>query len=132
MVSERLIDYIRIHITMIGGLTPALRCAHMCELYGVRLAWHGPWDLNPIGHAAQMHIDINCPNLGIQEWSGMNDAEYEIFPGAPYVKNGFAYINDMPGFGVEFDEVAAKKFPPKEEIIKWTQLRQRDGSLVLP
>lgn len=132
LVSERLIDYIRIHITMIGGLTPALRCAHMCELYGVRLAWHGPWDLNPIGHAAQMHIDINCPNLGIQEWSGMNDAEYEIFPGAPYVKNGFAYINDMPGFGVEFDEVAAKKFPPKEEIIKWTQLRQRDGSLILP
>lgn len=132
LVSERLIDYMRVHITMIGGLTPALRCAHMCELYGIRTSWHAPWDLNPIGHAAQIHLDLCSPNTGVQEWSGMNEAEYEIFPGSPVVEKGFVYVNDGPGFGVEFDEQAAKKYPPKEEIIGWTQLRQPDGSLVLP
>lgn len=132
LVEERLIDYMRVHTTMIGGLTPALRCAHMCELYGVRTSWHAPWDLNPIGHAAHLHLDLISPNAGVQEWSGMNEAEYEIFPGAPTVEKGFIYVNDRPGFGVDFDEEAAKKYPPKEEIIGWTQLRQNDGSLVLP
>lgn len=132
LVSERLIDYMRIHTTMIGGLTPALRCAHMCELYGIRTSWHAPWDLNPVGHAAQIHLDLCSPNAGVQEWSGMNEAEYELFPGAPVTENGFAYVNDKPGFGVEFDEALARKYPPKEEIIGWTQLRQADGSLVPP
>lgn len=132
LAAEHLIDYMRVHTVMIGGLTPALRCAHLCELYGVRTSWHAPWDLNPIGHAAQIHLDLVSPNAGVQEWSGMNNAEYEVFPGSPIVENGFVYVNEKPGFGVEFDEIAAKKYPAKEEIITWTQLRQNDGSLVLP
>ena len=54
MIQERLIDFIRIHMSQIGGITPARKIAAMAELYNVRTAWHGPNDTSPIGHAANM------------------------------------------------------------------------------
>lgn len=36
-----------------------------------------------------------------------------MFPGAPWVKNGYAYCNDKPGWGVDFNEELAAKYPPK-------------------
>ena len=132
LVTERLIDYMRIHITMVGGLTAAVKIAHICEAFGVRLAWHGPNDLNPVGHAAQMHIDIASNNFGIKEWSGFNDAYHELFDGIPELRNGYAYLNDRPGFGIEFNEKAAKKYPFQGEVLAWTQLRRPDGTHVYP
>lgn len=132
LISQRLIDFIRIHFSMIGGVTPAIKLAHVSEAFGVRTAWHGPTDMNPIGHAAQMHLGITSPNFGIQEWSGFGPAVYEVFAGIPEMRKGYAYMNDKPGFGIEFDETAAKKYPHKEEVIKWTQYRHTDGALYTP
>src|SRR5438477_2751092 len=42
LISERLIDYIRIHVSQTGGFTPARKIAIMGEIYGVKTAWHGP------------------------------------------------------------------------------------------
>ena len=55
LIAEQLIDYIRTHITAIGGLTPARKLAALCESFGVRSAWQGPGDVSPIGHAANLH-----------------------------------------------------------------------------
>lgn len=117
---------------MIGGFTPAIKIAHFSEIFGVRTAWHAPTDMNPVGHTAQMHMDLACTNFGIQEWSGFGENVREVFPGIPEVKNGYAYVNSAPGFGVEFDEEKAKKYPAKDEIIQWTQFRYTDGSLATP
>src|SRR5918912_764220 len=67
LVAEGMIDFIRTHISQIGGLTPARKMAAFCELYSVRTAWHGPGDVSPVGHAANLHLDISSPNFGIQE-----------------------------------------------------------------
>ena len=58
LISDRLIDFIRIHISQIGGLTPARKVAALCEFFGVRTAWHGPGDVSPVGHAAQLALDL--------------------------------------------------------------------------
>ena len=67
MIQDRLIDFIRIHMSQIGGITPAKKIAAMGELYSVRTAWHGPGDTSPVGHAANMMLNLNAHNFGIQE-----------------------------------------------------------------
>src|SRR5205807_484362 len=111
LVTGRLIDFIRIHISQIGGLTMARRIAATCEFFAVRTAWHGPGDVSPVGHAANVHLDLATPNFGIQEGREFTDAEREVFPGCPELKGGYFYASDRPGFGVDLDEKAAARFP---------------------
>jgi mannonate dehydratase len=70
----------------------------MGEWFNVRTAWHGPGDVSPVGHAANIHMDLALWNFGIQkvfETSGSSDSEIlrEIFPGMPTLKNGYLYVN---------------------------------------
>ena len=67
MVKDRLLDFMRVHVSQIGGLTPARKLAALCEAFNVRTAWHGPTDVSPVGHAAQLMLDLNVWNFGIQE-----------------------------------------------------------------
>ena len=132
LVSGRLIDFIRCHVSAIGGVTPALKLAHMAEPFGVRTAWHGPGDVSPVGMAANVHMDVACHNFGIQEWATRSPLEREMFPGTPEVHGGYAYPNDRPGLGVEFDEALAAKHPPDDAEVGWTVSRLPDGTLWRP
>ncbi len=131
-VSERFIDFIRSHVSAIGGITPALKLAHLCEAFGVRTAWHAPLDVSPVGMAANVHLDVACHNFGIQEWALRNQAEQDIFPGLPQVKDGYAWPNDQPGLGIDFDEQLAARFPPGDANPDWTVSRLPDGTLWRP
>ena len=132
LIRERLIDFVRCHISDIGGLTPARKLAAFCEWMGVRTAWHGPGDVSPVGHAANMHLDLAISNFGIQESTFMTDEVREVFPGAPEVHDGCIWANDQPGLGVDVDEVAAARWPMPPQ---WTieggpgSLRRWDGSI---
>src|SRR5690349_15586120 len=110
LVSGRLIDFIRIHMSQIGGLTPARKAAAVCEAFGVRTAWHGPGDVSPVGHAANVHLDLAVPNFGVQEARVFNQAERDVFPGCPELKDGALHANGRPGLGVDVDEALAAKF----------------------
>ncbi len=132
LIAEQLIDFIRVHISQIGGLTPARKLAALCEAFSVRTAWHGPGDVSPVGHAANLHLDLVCHNFGIQEFSGFNDALREVFPGCPEVRNGYLYANDRPGFGIDIDETLAARYPCEPAVIQWTQARLPDGTLYPP
>src|SRR5579862_7391884 len=111
LISERLIDYMRMHVTQMGGFTPARKVASMGEIFGVRTAWHGPGDVSPIGHMVNVTLDVVCYNFGVQEYSAFNDHLQEVFHGCPVMKGGYLYPNDTPGWGIEVDEKAAAKFP---------------------
>jgi mannonate dehydratase len=135
LVSGRLIDFIRIHISQVGGLTMARKVAAMCEFFGVRTAWHGPGDVSPVGHAANVHLDLACPNFGIQEARAFTRAEQDVFPGCPELKDGYYHANDRPGLGIDLDEKLAAKFPISDDPsfdMRWGNYRRRDGSVVKP
>ena len=100
MVKDRLLDFMRVHVSQIGGLTPARKLAALCEAFNVRTAWHGPTDVSPVGHAAQLMLDLNVWNFGIQEAGPyQSDLLKEVFPGTPEVRNGYMWANGQPGLG---------------------------------
>lgn len=130
LIAHRLIDFIRMHLSQMGGLTPARKVAAFAEQFHVRTAWHGPGDVSPVGHAANLHLDLACINFGIQEWAGFPDPLPEVFPGCPEVRNGYMYPNDRPGLGIDIDEAQAAKYPCQDFVDTWTQARLPDGTMV--
>ena len=124
-------DYIRCHISQIGGITPAMKVAKLGEWFNIKTAWHGPGDVSPVGHAANAHIDFAIWNFGIQESLNFNEATLEIFPGSPYLKNGYMYVNEAPGLGVDINEKAAAKYPAHFRPGEW-QVRKKDGTIIRP
>ena len=133
LVSGRLIDFLRVHLSQVGGLTKARKMIAMCEFFAVRSAWHGPGDVSPVGHAANLHLDLWAPNFGIQEWCRFNELVYEMFPGTPVVRDGYMYANDLPGLGIDIDEELAAKYPVDDyRVQEWTQTRLPDGSPARP
>ncbi len=134
LIKDRLIDFIRVHITDIGGLSMARKLAAFCEFFGVRTAWHGPGDVSPVGHAVNVHLDLSTPNFGIQELSLFGDASREVFPGTPEVRDGMLWANDHPGLGIDLDETAAEKYPYPDHPFNgaWPAIRRLDGTVVRP
>jgi len=132
LIEGRLIDFIRMHVSQMGGLTPARHVAAFAQMYGVRTAWHGPGDTSPVGHAANLHLDLWAPNFGVQEWYRPSELDYAMFPGLPEVRDGYLYPNEDPGLGIDVDEALAAQYPVGEIVEAWTQTRLPDGSPVRP
>lgn len=139
LVANRLIDFIRVHVSAIGGVTPARKLAALSEAFGVRTAFHGPGDVSPVGHAANVHLDVALPNFGIQEFAGIPDVLREVFPGAPEQRGGYLYPGDGPGLGVDIDEELAERYPLHADmaqftggVVDWTQSRLPDGTPARP
>ena len=136
MVKDRLLDFMRVHVSQIGGLTPARKLAALCEAFNVRTAWHGPTDVSPVGHAAQLMLDMNVWNFGIQEAGPyQSDLLKEVFPGTPEVRNGYMWANGKPGLGIDIDEELAAKYPIEEPAASnwsWGNVRLADGTIIRP
>ena len=132
LIADKLIDFLRMHVSQMGGITPARNVAAFANIYGIQTAWHGPGDTSPVGHAANLHLDLWAPNFGIQEWCRFSEAVYEVFPGTPEVRGGYMYPNDKPGLGIDVNEELAAKYPCTDEVVDWTQTRLPDGSPTRP
>lgn len=145
LIAEHLIDYIRVHLSQIGGITPVRKLQIFAEQFGVKTAWHGPGDMSPVAHAANIHLDLAAPNFGVQEWSGIEPPNFviqelreqkgallEVFDGLPEFKDGYVYANDRPGLGIDINEKETEKYPCASEVTVWTQTRRRDGALQTP
>lgn len=138
LITERLIDYIRVHVSQTGGFTPSRKIAILGEHFGVRTAWHGPGDVSPIGHAANVTLDVVSNNFGVQEYSAFNERVQEVFQGVPVMKDGYLYPSDKPGWGIEINMAAAAKYPfgfgesgsRKPLNGGWGEVRKRDGQII--
>jgi mannonate dehydratase len=127
LITEQLIDFIRCDLGHIGGITEAKKIATLAEPFQVMTAWHGPGDIGPATHAANVHIDVSIPNFGVQEMVFFPDEVHEVFPGAPRYRDGRLWPNEAPGLGCEIGEDKAKKYPYQRAYLPIC--RRRDGAV---
>jgi len=109
LISERLIDYIRVRVSKAGGITPVNKIVHLCEFFGVHTAFQEGGNTDPVNLTAAMHVDLASWNFGIQEENWFRPEELEAFPGHPMLEHGYLYANDRPGLGIDIDEEKAAK-----------------------
>ncbi len=127
VISEQLIDFIRCDLAHAGGITEARRIAVIADAFAVRTAWHGPTDISPITHAANVHVDLSIPNFGVQEYSEHPPLVHEVISGEPLLRDGYLDVLDTPGLGVDVDEAAAEAHPYEVPFAPMGRLR--DGTM---
>jgi mannonate dehydratase len=135
LISNRLIDFIRIHLSQVGGLSMARKVAALAEFFGVRTAWHDPGDASPVGHAAALALELATYNCGVHENHDFSPVTREVFPGCPEIKNGYLYATEAHGFGIDINEKLAAKFPFPDQPnfdYHWGVIRKLDGTIVRP
>ncbi|MBM3264710.1 MAG: galactonate dehydratase [candidate division Zixibacteria bacterium] len=124
LVEHDLIDYARIDVCLVGGLTEARKVAGWCETHYINLAPHNP--LGPVSAATCLHLDLASPNLGVQEMPQRPGMMPDVFPVQIEWADGYLLPPSRAGLGVEFDERVAKKYPL--QMSQGPMLRREDGA----
>jgi mannonate dehydratase len=127
LITEQLIDYIRMAVVHGGGLTHLKKVAALAEIYHVRTGCHGATDLSPVAMAAALHFGISVNNFGIQEYMRHSKETDEVFPHSYYFKEGYLHPGEKPGLGVDYDEKLAERFPYERAYLPVN--RKLDGTM---
>ncbi|MSR56711.1 MAG: mandelate racemase/muconate lactonizing enzyme family protein [Planctomycetaceae bacterium] len=125
-IEEDLIDYARVDLCIVGGITEALKVAGWCETHYIKLAPHNP--LGPVSTAACLHLVLATSYFGVQELPRVPGTYLQdVFPVQVPYADGYLLPPTKPGLGIVFDEEAAKKHPV---IVGGgcPQLRRADGT----
>jgi mannonate dehydratase len=135
LISERLIDFVRVRVSKVGGITQAQKIAHLAEWYGVHTAWQEGGDNDPVNQVAAMHLDLASWNFGIQEENHFRSEELAAFPGHATLDGGYLYANDRPGLGIDIDEEHAARLLVPDQVSRpryMAEDRRSDGTVVRP
>jgi mannonate dehydratase len=127
LITEQLIDYIRMAVVHGGGITHLKKIAALAEIYHVRTGCHGATDLSPVAMAAALHFDISVNNFGIQEYMRHSPQADEVFPHAYFFKDGYLHPGDAPGLGVDYDEKLAGQYQYERAYLPVN--RKLDGTM---
>ena len=83
---------------------------------------------------ANITLDLVSYNFGVQECTFFDEKVQQIFSGCPEVKDGYLWVNEKPGWGIEIDKKEAAKYPftPGRGNLNggWGELRLRDGTVI--
>ena len=127
LVEQRLIDYSRVTVPNVGGITEMVKLAALCETHYVGLI---PHFTGPLSEAALVHVCASFPGPALMEMTGAGPKEIPYLPQHFDFKNGKLWPNQRPGIGVEFDP---KRVNMIAEITARAQpiplFRRPDGSI---
>ncbi|MBX3052531.1 MAG: bifunctional D-altronate/D-mannonate dehydratase [Caldilineaceae bacterium] len=135
LITERLIDYVRVRVSKGGGITNCRKIATLCEWFGVHTAWQEGGDNDPVNQMAAVHLDLASTSFGVQEENHFRPEEYDLFPGYARLEGGYLYANEQPGLGIDIDEAKARALLNPELAARayfMAEDRRPDGSIVRP
>lgn len=116
-MANQQFDFIRCHISQIGGITPAMKIARLGEWFNVRTAWHGPGDTSPVGHQANNHIDLAVYNFGIQEGQLFNEKVHAVFRVVRLLKTGILLL--LKNLDWELTSMKKKRLNTRSNTTEW-------------
>ena len=105
-IEDESIDYCRIDLCIVGGITETLKITHWAEAHYIDIVPHNP--LGPVSAAACVSVCMASTNVGVQEMPRQPGTfATDLFPQQIEWEDGYAWCPDTPGMGVDFDiEVA--------------------------
>jgi galactonate dehydratase len=107
VIEQETIDYARIDLCIVGGLTEALKITHWAETHYIDIVPHNP--LGPVSAAACVSLTMASTNVGVQEMPKRPGTfATDLFPQQIGWEDGYAFCHDAPGLGIVFDEDAAE------------------------
>jgi galactonate dehydratase len=110
LIEEELINYTRVDLCNVGGITEAKKVAGWCETHYINLAPHNP--LGPVSTAACLHLCLAAPNFGVLELPRCPGTVLpDVFPVQVPYERGHLLPPTRPGLGIEFNEEAAAAHP---------------------
>ena len=127
LITEQLIDYVRMSVSHSGGLTHLRRVFDLAALYHVRSGSHGPTDLSPVSLSAALALDITIPNFGIQEYMKHGARTDAVFQQSFTWSDGLLHPGDKPGLGVDLDLDEAGRYPYETAYLPYNRLA--DGTV---
>ena len=109
VIEEDLINYARMDLCIVGGITEAKKITNWAETHYIDIVPHNP--LGAISAAACVSLCMASTNVGVQEMPKRpGSIANDLFPVQISWEDGYAWCNDLPGLGIEFDSEVAEKY----------------------
>jgi len=100
LIEQQLIDYARVTLPNVGGITEYMKILALCETHYVGLI---PHFTGPVSEAALVHACGVFSGPVLMEMTGEGKASYPHLPECYDFRNGKLWPNRRPGLGVTLD-----------------------------
>jgi galactonate dehydratase len=125
LIEQRDIDFARVSLPNVGGITEMLKIMAVCDTHKVGIV---PHFTGPIATAGHMHTMMAFPGQVLMEYN-QGDRPVAYMPEFLECRNGKVWPNDRPGLGVSVDEQQLTLIETMTEGVQGITHRRPDGSL---
>jgi len=128
LIERHAVDIIQPDICCAGGISECKKIAAIAEAHYVSVAPHNP--MSPLATVINVHFCVSIPNFLVLEQRPADVTPWsDVLKDPLRLKDGCYEPPVKSGFGVELNESAFEKFPPKAWHRKFTY--NEDGSVAL-
>jgi L-alanine-DL-glutamate epimerase-like enolase superfamily enzyme len=127
LIEQQLIDYSRVTLPNVGGITEYMKILALCETHYIGLI---PHFTGPVSEAALVHACGAFPGPVLMEMTGEGKTTYPHLPECYDFHNGRMWPNRRPGLGVTLDTQPLKLAAEITELARPIPVYHRpDGSI---
>ena len=127
LIEQQLIDYVRVTLPNVGGITEYMKIQALCETHYVGLI---PHFTGPVAEAALVHACAVFSGPVLMEMTGEGHRDLPHLPECYDFRNGKLWPNRRPGLGVTLDTKPLQLVAEITERKRTNPMFQRpDGSI---